>query len=192
MPVDAIALGDEIVVRPGEKIPLDGVVVTGHSDVNEAPLTGESRPIDKERGDEVYAGTINGRGAIERARSAARTRQPPCAHHPSRRDRADPARSRPVVRRSLCAHLYAGGSCARGCRCLRAAAGRRGAGLDMGVSRACAAGNRLPVRARDLDARVYRCRVIGGRQSRRVDQGRRLPGAPRRRSGSLRSTRPAR
>src|SRR6266566_2802858 len=65
IPVDAIALGDEIVVRPGEKIPLDGLIVTGHSDVNEAPLTGESRPIDKEPGDEVYAGTINGRGAME-------------------------------------------------------------------------------------------------------------------------------
>jgi Cd2+/Zn2+-exporting ATPase len=63
--VDAIAPGDEIVVRPGEKIPLDGVVLTGHSDVNEAPLTGESRPIDKSPGTEVFAGTINGRGAME-------------------------------------------------------------------------------------------------------------------------------
>ena len=65
MPVDGIAPGDEIVVRPGEKVPLDGLVLAGHSDVNEAPLTGESRPIDKEPGDEVYAGTINGRGAME-------------------------------------------------------------------------------------------------------------------------------
>ncbi len=65
MPVDAIVPGDEIVIRPGEKVPLDGLVLNGRSDVNEAPLTGESRPIDKERGDEVYAGTINGRGAIE-------------------------------------------------------------------------------------------------------------------------------
>ena len=63
--VDAIAPGDEIIVRPGEKIPLDGVVLTGHSDVNEAPLTGESRPIDKGPGAEVFAGTINGRGAME-------------------------------------------------------------------------------------------------------------------------------
>ena len=63
--VDAISPGDEIVVRPGEKIPLDGVVLTGHSDVNEAPLTGESRPIDKGPGAEVFAGTINGRGAME-------------------------------------------------------------------------------------------------------------------------------
>src|SRR5438105_2185893 len=65
IPVESIALGDEVIVRPGEKVPLDGLVLTGHSDVNEAPLTGESRPIDKEPGDEVYAGTINGRGAME-------------------------------------------------------------------------------------------------------------------------------
>jgi len=65
LPVDAIAPGDEIVIRPGEKVPLDGLVVAGRSDVNEAPLTGESRPIDKAPGDEVFAGTINGRGAVD-------------------------------------------------------------------------------------------------------------------------------
>jgi Zn2+/Cd2+-exporting ATPase len=65
IPVDAVAPGDEIIVRPGEKVPLDGIVLGGHSDVNEAPLTGESRPIDKVPGDEVYAGTINGHGAID-------------------------------------------------------------------------------------------------------------------------------
>jgi Cd2+/Zn2+-exporting ATPase len=65
MPVDTIAPGDEIVIRPGEKVPLDGLVVAGRSDVNEAPLTGESRPIDKAPGDEVFAGTINGRGAMD-------------------------------------------------------------------------------------------------------------------------------
>jgi Zn2+/Cd2+-exporting ATPase len=65
LPVEAIAPGDEVIVRPGEKIPMDGVVFAGRSDVNEAPLTGESRPVDKAPGDEVYAGTINGHGAIE-------------------------------------------------------------------------------------------------------------------------------
>ena len=116
MPVDAIALGDEIVVRPGEKIPLDGLVVTGHSDVNEAPLTGESRPIDKEPGDEVYAGTINGRGAMEvRVLRLGRDSRLARIIHLVE-TRADTAGARPVVRRSLCAHLYAAGSCARGCR----------------------------------------------------------------------------
>jgi Cd2+/Zn2+-exporting ATPase len=65
VPVDQIRAGDAIVVRPGDKLPLDGVVVAGHSDVNEAPLTGESLPVDKGEGDEVYAGTINGHGALD-------------------------------------------------------------------------------------------------------------------------------
>jgi Cd2+/Zn2+-exporting ATPase len=65
MPVDDIRVGDEILVRPGDKVPLDGVVSSGHSDVNEAPLTGESLPVDKGPGDEVFAGTINGHGALD-------------------------------------------------------------------------------------------------------------------------------
>ena len=65
MPVDQVRIGDEILVRPGDKVPLDGVVVAGQSDVNEAPLTGESLPVDKTSGDEVYAGTINGHGALD-------------------------------------------------------------------------------------------------------------------------------
>src|SRR4030095_9737816 len=50
---------------PGEKIPLDGEVVAGQSSVNQAPVTGESLPVDKAFGDEVFAGTINGRGALD-------------------------------------------------------------------------------------------------------------------------------
>ena len=63
--VEEVAVDDEILVRPGEKIPLDGVVTAGRSDVNESPLTGESMPADKEPGHEVYAGTINGHGALD-------------------------------------------------------------------------------------------------------------------------------
>jgi Zn2+/Cd2+-exporting ATPase len=63
--VDDIAPGAVIVVRPGDKIPLDGRVVAGQSFVNQAPVTGESLPVDKAAGDEVFAGTINGRGALE-------------------------------------------------------------------------------------------------------------------------------
>jgi Cd2+/Zn2+-exporting ATPase len=64
-PVDRIAIGSVMIIRPGEKIPLDGQVVVGRSDVNQAPITGESLPIDKGPGDEVFAGTINGHGALE-------------------------------------------------------------------------------------------------------------------------------
>jgi Cd2+/Zn2+-exporting ATPase len=63
--VDQVPIGAVIVVRPGEKFPLDGVVVAGSSSVNQAPVTGESMPADKAPGDEVFAGTINGRGALE-------------------------------------------------------------------------------------------------------------------------------
>src|SRR4051812_47622004 len=63
--VDAVAIGSVIVVRPGEKIPLDGEVVAGQSSVNQAPVTGESLPAEKTAGDTVFAGTINGRGALD-------------------------------------------------------------------------------------------------------------------------------
>jgi Cd2+/Zn2+-exporting ATPase len=62
---DQIAPGTTIVVKPGEKIPLDGIIVSGESAVNQAPVTGESLPVDKTAGDDVFAGTINGRGALE-------------------------------------------------------------------------------------------------------------------------------
>jgi Cd2+/Zn2+-exporting ATPase len=65
VPVDAVLVGDTIVVRPGEKLPLDGRVVAGDSYVNQAPVTGESLPVEKSAGDDVFGGTINGRGALD-------------------------------------------------------------------------------------------------------------------------------
>jgi Cd2+/Zn2+-exporting ATPase len=65
LPVDAVLVGDVVVVRPGEKIPLDGRVGAGESHVNQAPVTGESLPVEKTPGAEVFAGTINGRGALD-------------------------------------------------------------------------------------------------------------------------------
>ncbi len=65
LPVDDVRVGDVIVARPGEKIALDGKVRAGESYVNEAPVTGESLPVEKSAGSEVFAGTINGRGALE-------------------------------------------------------------------------------------------------------------------------------
>ena len=63
--IDQVAVGAVMVVRPGEKVPLDGQVVAGASAVNQAPVTGESLPVDKAVGDEVFAGSINGRGALD-------------------------------------------------------------------------------------------------------------------------------
>jgi len=65
LPVKDIRLGDIIIVRPGDKIPMDGKVITGISSVDQAVITGESIPVLKQAGDQVYAGTINQRGALE-------------------------------------------------------------------------------------------------------------------------------
>ncbi|MCC6613680.1 MAG: cadmium-translocating P-type ATPase [Anaerolineae bacterium] len=62
--VARLAVGDVLLVKPGEQIPMDGVVQTGASGVNQAPITGESVPVAKSEGDEVFAGTINGEGTL--------------------------------------------------------------------------------------------------------------------------------
>jgi Cd2+/Zn2+-exporting ATPase len=64
VPVAELAVDEILLVRPGERIPMDGVVHSGRSAVNQAPITGESLPVDKTVGDEVFAGTVNGSGAL--------------------------------------------------------------------------------------------------------------------------------
>ncbi|GAA0508982.1 Cu2+-exporting ATPase [Halorubrum aquaticum] len=64
VPVDQLGEGDLVLVRPGASVPADGVVEEGDSDVNEAMITGESRPVSKEPGDEVIGGTVNGDGSL--------------------------------------------------------------------------------------------------------------------------------
>ena len=65
LPVAELRVGDTVIVRPGERVPADGLVVGGTSHVNQAPITGESLPVLKEAGAEAFAGTINGDGALE-------------------------------------------------------------------------------------------------------------------------------
>ena len=65
LPVEQVQVGDRLRVRPGEKIPLDGVIVAGTSSIREAAITGEALPVDKGAGDSVYAGTLNGEGVLE-------------------------------------------------------------------------------------------------------------------------------
>ncbi|MCY9017603.1 cadmium-translocating P-type ATPase [Priestia megaterium] len=60
-----ISIGTTIVVKPGDRIPLDGEIINGESSINQAPITGESIPVDKVIGDAVYAGTINENGSLE-------------------------------------------------------------------------------------------------------------------------------
>ncbi|WP_373045713.1 heavy metal translocating P-type ATPase [Vulgatibacter sp.] len=62
--IDALHEGDRVLVRPGASVPADGVVREGTSSVNEAMITGESKPVDKEAGDRVIAGTVNGAGSL--------------------------------------------------------------------------------------------------------------------------------
>jgi Cu+-exporting ATPase len=64
IPIDEVELGDIIIVKPGEKIPVDGTVISGHTSIDESMLTGESMPVDKKEGDPVYAASINTTGAF--------------------------------------------------------------------------------------------------------------------------------
>ncbi|MGQ9599757.1 MAG: heavy metal translocating P-type ATPase [Anaerolineae bacterium] len=65
VPVEAVQIGDLVIVRPGERVPVDGVVIDGRSAVDESMLTGESLPVDKKPGDEIIGGTMNRQGVLK-------------------------------------------------------------------------------------------------------------------------------
>ncbi|MBD2564440.1 MULTISPECIES: heavy metal translocating P-type ATPase [Nostoc] len=65
IPITQLKVGDEIVVKPGELIPTDGIILSGYSTLNQAAITGESLPVEKTVGAEVFAGTLNGYGALQ-------------------------------------------------------------------------------------------------------------------------------
>ena len=65
IPVDQVVVGDVFIIKPGESVATDGEVIAGASSVNQAPVTGESIPVEKSHGDQVFAGSINGEGALE-------------------------------------------------------------------------------------------------------------------------------
>lgn len=63
--IDAIRVGDIVLIAPGERIPVDGMIREGRSAIDQAPITGESIPVEKNVGDRVFAGTLNGQGALD-------------------------------------------------------------------------------------------------------------------------------
>jgi Cd2+/Zn2+-exporting ATPase len=65
VPVEHLAVGDRVLIRPGDRVSVDGVVLAGQSAVDQAAITGESVPVDKAPGDEVFAGTVNSFGALQ-------------------------------------------------------------------------------------------------------------------------------
>jgi len=65
LPIEQIVIGDHVLVRPGERVPIDGEIIEGRSALEQSSITGESMPVVKEMGDEVFAGTINGSGSLE-------------------------------------------------------------------------------------------------------------------------------
>ncbi len=65
LPIEQLMLGDIVLVRPGERFPIDGEVTSGEADVNQATITGESMPVHKQMNDLVFAGTVNGTGSLE-------------------------------------------------------------------------------------------------------------------------------
>jgi Cd2+/Zn2+-exporting ATPase len=65
VPVEALRLGDQVLVKPGERLPADGKVIKGDSSIDQSPITGESLPVEKTVGSEVFAGTINQQGYLE-------------------------------------------------------------------------------------------------------------------------------
>jgi heavy metal translocating P-type ATPase len=65
VPIDEVKLGEIVLVKPGDKIPVDGTVLSGHSTVNQATITGESIPVEKTVGHRTFAGTLNEHGALE-------------------------------------------------------------------------------------------------------------------------------
>jgi Cd2+/Zn2+-exporting ATPase len=65
LPLAEVAIGEKILVKPGERLPLDGIITSGSSHLDQSPITGESIPVYKERGERVFAGSINQEGSLE-------------------------------------------------------------------------------------------------------------------------------
>lgn len=155
VPAGEVPIGARFIVKPGERIPLDGLVASGTSAVNQAPITGESIPVSKQPDSEVFAGTINGEGVLEIV-STKRASGTMLAHIIKLVEAAQGRRSRSEQWVEEFARVYA---CRDGsCHCRGSAAAfdsGRGMGClvlqSFGAARDC-----LSLRSRHLDSRERR------------------------------------
>ena len=174
MDLKAIALGAVVRVKPGERIALDGEIVAGRSSVDQAPITGESLPVDKTVGDAVFAGTINQAGSFDYRVTAAASNTTLAriihAVEEAQGTKAPTQRFVDQFARVYTPIVFA----ARARRGGAAAAAVRRTVARMDLQGAGDAGDRLPVRAGDLDAGDDRQRPRRGRAQRHPDQRRRL------------------
>ena len=108
VPIQQVNVDDVFAVKSGARVPLDGQVISGASAVNQAPITGESMPVDKKAGDDVFAGTINGEGSLEVPCNQALIGLHARAHHPPRGGSAGPESAFAALRRCLREVLHAG------------------------------------------------------------------------------------
>ncbi len=176
VPSAEVAKDSVVRIRPGERVPLDGVITQGASALDQSPVTGESLPVERTVGDAVFAGTINQTGELvfrvtatasgsTLARIIHAVEQAQATRAPTQR-----------LRRPICGRLHARGVRAGVGGRARAAAAVRRAVAGRGLQGAGAAGGRMPVRAGHLDAGHGRQRAGCGSQARHPDQGRHVSG----------------
>ncbi len=170
-----VQVGATFLVKPGERIPLDGKVLDGTSDVNQAPITGESVPVPKTPGEGVFAGTINGDGAAANRIDSRGRRHHARPHHPPGRRRAVETRALGAVGRKICPRLHAHRDADRARDLPRAAAVIRRRVGDLVLPGAGAARDRLPVCIGDFDAGQHRRGHCLRRAAGRAGERRRVP-----------------
>ncbi|MEZ4570147.1 MAG: copper ion binding protein [Thermomicrobiales bacterium] len=178
MAVSEIVPGDIVVIRPGGRLPVDGVIQSGSSMLDQAPVTGESVPVERGAGDQVFSGTINGSGVIEvEATQPASNSTIARIVHMVEEAQASKAPAQRFV--DVFARYYPGGSRRGSAGCSVPAAGARRELGQLVLPRPDPACRRLSLRAGHLDAGLDR---LGDRRrgpERRPGQGRSIPRSAR-------------
>ena len=171
-----VVINTVVRVKPGERIPLDGTIVSGQTTINQAPITGESIPVAKEPGDAVFAGTINERGGFDYRVTSDQGHSTLSRIIKTRAGSARPAGTDAALRRSVCAVLHPR---SRRLRCAgrhRPAAAHGRAVPALVLQGVGASGHRLSMRIGDFDTGHHRKWARRGRQARHPDQGRLVSG----------------